>query len=352
MHFAELTQIGDHYVNEEGTGGVRQACLDGIAARLRNLRISLEAAKARTEQQVGTGTVRERAAFFQGGTDVAARAAAERHVKELQNKIEAEQAKLERQGAVLRPDGTIDWGLTSRQVVYDHGAQAQGLTRLHPYNGLLYQDGNHTTKFDTSSLVTAFGGRGWAIYVMSEEGNIHACSHSVGHRHHSSLLAGANVAGAGEMRVLQGKLVHITNKSGHYAPAAAHLLQVLYVLRKRGVSLFSTRVSFKTANAQQDFGSVDAFLADLTANGIEADYEYAKLLAYLNTIPYATFDPLARAHGWRWVDPAEIAAGKRGVVRLADGAPVSHRDVRKWLKSLGHSLGGNVPQKVQGGWGR
>jgi hypothetical protein len=356
MHFPDLTQMGASYANEEGTGGVRQSFLDGVATNLRKLRMDLNAAKAKTQQQIGTGSVKTRAAFFQSGAGGKQREDAEKEERELERKITAAEAKLVRQGAVLKPDGTIDWVLTSRQVIYDHTAAAQGLTRLHPHNdGLLYTAANHLTKFDTSGMVTAFGGKGWAIYVMSDTGNIHVSSHSVGHRHHSSLLAGANVAGAGEMRVLQGKLVHISNKSGHYAPAAAHFLQVFHVLRKRRVSLFNTKLSFKTATGQTDYTSVDAFMTALRANGIDTDYEFTKMMAYLNPaiLPYHQFVPLAAAQGWRWGTAADFAlgapaAGGRGVVRISDGTQVSHSDVRKWLKSLGRTFN----TTVQSGAGR
>ena len=349
MHFPELTAMGQLYAAEEGTPGVRRAILDGYAASLLNLQMQQAAARAAAAQPVATGSVRDRVNFF--SSDLTRRREdAERLVRELQTKIDGVRAKLARQGGTLNPDGTIDWVQTSRQVVYDHSAAAQGLTQLHAGNGLLYTNAACTTKFDTVGMVTAFGGKGWAIYVMSPTGNIHASPHSVGNRHHSSLLAGANVAGAGEMRVMQGKLVHISNKSGHYAPAAAHFVQVLYVLTKRGVSTFGTKVSFRTAAGQQDFTSIDAFLASLTASGMETDFEFSKMMAYLSAIPFATFVGLAAVQGWRWGAPADFAAGApaaggRGIVRIADGTQVPHRDVRKWLKGQGRAL----QQTVQSG---
>jgi hypothetical protein len=155
------------------------------------------------------------------------------------------------------------------------------------------------------------------------------------------------------MRVLQGKLVHISNKSGHYAPAAAHFVQVLYVLRKRGVSLFNTKITFKTAAGQQDFNSVDAFMASLVATGMETDFDFGKMMSYLNKLPYAQFVLLATAKGWRWGTPMDFAvggpaAGGKGVVKIADGTQVPHKDVRKWLKGLGYTL---LPA-VQSGVGR
>lgn len=74
---------------------------------------------------------------------------------------------------------------------------------------------------------------------MSGENNIHVSSHSVGGRHHSSLLAGENVACAGEMEVRRGKLVTLSNKSGHYQPEPVYLTQVIRVLSDAGVDEIS-----------------------------------------------------------------------------------------------------------------
>jgi hypothetical protein len=65
--------------------------------------------------------------------------------------------------------------------------------------------------------------------------------------------------------------------------------------------------------------------------------EYAKLLAYLVLIPWPEFDGLITPKGWRWVDLVERAAGERGLKTVAGNLPVPHRDVRKWLKSIGRT---------------
>ncbi len=159
-------------------------------------RMDLAAAKARVEnREVGSGSVRDRINFFAGGAGAQAQTAAAAEVKRLEGIVDRLLAKLQRQGAVLRPNGSIDWSVTSRVVVYDHTAAAQGLTKLRFANGLLYTDDACKVAFDTTDMVTHFGGRGWAIYVLSPTGNIHASPHSVGHRHHSSFLAGGDVAG-------------------------------------------------------------------------------------------------------------------------------------------------------------
>ena len=84
-------------------------------------------------------------------------------------------------------------------------------------------------------MVTHFSGPGYAIYVMSKEGHLYVSSHSVGHRHHSSLLAGGVVAGAGELKVSAGWLRWISNKSGHYQPDVFDMYQTLRSLESQGV---------------------------------------------------------------------------------------------------------------------
>ena len=352
MHFPHMTEIGERYYEKEvGTEGHRRKFLDGCATDLQDLKIRLAAARVRASAvrvAPAGASVKERAAFFEAGAaqpqnrhpgaGETQKAAARALVGVLEGKIESLTQKLVRQGAVILANGTIDWIQTTAKVYYDTTAAQQGLTRLHFQRGLIFTDAACTTPFDTIGKVTAAAGIGWAIYVVSAEGNIHAASHSVGKYHHSSLLAGANVAGAGELRVLAGKLVEISNKSGHYTPAASHLIQVLYLLKKRGVDLHSTKVKLHSNLGIQNFPSVAAFMTALPAMGFEPDFELTKLLALLTQLPYDQFAAAAAAVGWRWVDDPERARGLRGVVQIADGAPVPHRDARKWLKSIGQTI--------------
>jgi hypothetical protein len=62
--------------------------------------------------------------------------------------------------------------------------------------------------------------------------------------HHSSVLAGAPVAGAGELAVKQGKITTVTNFSGHYKPSTAALMQTVEQLLKQGALLDKQYVMF------------------------------------------------------------------------------------------------------------
>jgi len=91
--------------------------------------------------------------------------------------------------------------------------------------------------FDTSAASSAHSGGGNAIFVMDANGQIYASkTQVVGEFHHSSLAAGQPVAAAGELRVEQGVLKGISDKSGHYRPTSDMTDQALNVLESRGIN--------------------------------------------------------------------------------------------------------------------
>jgi hypothetical protein len=91
--------------------------------------------------------------------------------------------------------------------------------------------------YDTSSAESLHSGKGSAIFVMDEQGNLYSeTKHSYGEFHHSSFLSGEPVAAAGEIQVSRGVLIDIYGKSGHYQPPAAFLDQAVNQLRTSGVN--------------------------------------------------------------------------------------------------------------------
>ena len=92
--------------------------------------------------------------------------------------------------------------------------------------------------FDTSLGRSAHqGGEGRAIFVMDRDGNLYASNyHGVGEFHHSSFLGGRPVAGAGELGVKDGKLVTLTDQSGHYKPGPEFTGQVVDRLKGGGIT--------------------------------------------------------------------------------------------------------------------
>lgn len=349
-HYPYLTEIGNQYNNEQGTAGHRVGFLDSTAGLLRSSLIQLAAAQAATQTQPFAGSVKDRARAFENAETN--QAALKEAVYTAQAKVDKCKRQLQRMGARVDANNTIDWGFSHRTVVYDNSPATKGLTRVRFDHGRLFTDDGHRQPLDTRLMVTANMGPGYAIYVMSETGNIHVSSHSVGDRHHSSLLAGSNVAGAGEMKVITGDLKWISNKSGHYFPEVEHFMQTLHSIQKKGVNLGGVKVSFLFQGGPPrgaPYASVAEFLAAKQAEGVP-DYEYAKLLRVLCQVPYAEFVGLAAAKGWRWAAPAEFAANKCGVVTLA-GDQVPHRDVRKWLKNELGRVAGAAPL-IKSGAGR
>jgi hypothetical protein len=343
-HYYRLSQIGGSYSAEEGTSPHREDFLNSLASRYRTavmqMKVARENAAKPADYRVEVGgrvSVKAQAAKFENLE--ATQAAAKTALNQAIDNVARFERYLKRMGATLISDpdnpkcGHIDWGFTTQTVVYDRQLEAQGKTRLRAKGGRLFLDDAFREPFDTRLMVTANMGPGYAIYVMSQTGNIHVSSHSVGHRHHSSLLAGQNVAGAGEMQVWDGRLKWISNKSGHYFPEIEHFMQTLHSLRKQGVPLDTVRVGFLFRGSPpkgEPHASVPAFMNAKLGTVVE-DYEYDKLVRYLMLVPVADFMSLAAGKGWRWVTDAEIRAGQRGVKTLA-GDSVPHRDVRKWLK--------------------
>lgn len=90
---------------------------------------------------------------------------------------------------------------------------------------------------DTTHVVG--GGRGTtgrAIYVMDKQGNIYIHTKPKTFTiHHSSLVAGGEVAAAGEIRIEDGILVYIDRNSGHYKVEQRFLDQAIQRLKDLGV---------------------------------------------------------------------------------------------------------------------
>jgi len=136
------------------------------------------------------------------------------------------------QGAVNGPQAPVQLGPNQvagnkTKVKYLETSEARNEFKLE-VGGSITQGGQ---PFDTSKMYSKFMGDGFGIYVMAKDGTFYATSHKIGLFHHSSFLAGGDVAGAGEMKVVGGTLQFVTNKSGHYWPGDQELAQTLNELR-------------------------------------------------------------------------------------------------------------------------
>ncbi len=330
MKYPYLSQVGQRYSSEVGTSGVRQDALEPLAVKLRTAMADLKSALATSPsvQPVvppSGGGVKALIKLHESQQKEAGPGEIER----LRAKMEQLRQWLTRQGVLVGRDGEILWQEdTAKVVVYDRDLTAQGMTRIRFSGGRLFWDDNHLNPLDTTRMMTHFSGPGYAIYVMSKEGNIHVSSHSVGHRHHSSLLAGGNVAGAGELKAINGWLAYLSNKSGHYAPNLDHLIQTLHQLDKHGVPMTFEILHVVSRVEQHSYRNADALIKALQLDE-QPDYELNKLLAYHTDLT----DKVLLRHSpnpwkWRW-DPANQ---KPGVYDLVTFEMVPHKAVRTRLK--------------------
>jgi|GEM_PF-6305294 hypothetical protein len=95
---------------------------------------------------------------------------------------------------------------------------------------------------------------GSALYVMSSRGDIYSGSDEVYWRHHSSFLAGADVAAAGMIKVTNGQIEWVSNSSGHYEPEPKFLNNILDLLEKNNVDLSKITVK-EDRNSECPLGS-------------------------------------------------------------------------------------------------
>ncbi|MFE1593272.1 hypothetical protein [Nocardia sp. NPDC058705] len=149
--------------------------------------------------------------------------------------------------ATFRGEHLVDnsvWGKT--QVQYLDYNERQRF-RLHGYDGLLHTVGGDL--FDTTSAQTLWtpqGGR--AIFAMDQDGNLYSAPfHILGKFHHSSFLAGAPAAGAGEIAARDGKVIMISDHSTHYQPTRKFTRQVLDSLRRQGAAIDDNQVEYHSA---------------------------------------------------------------------------------------------------------
>ena len=193
--------------------------------------------------------------------------------QEIAEKIIKIRLWLSRQGVKISADGKTIWWPREKKMLWDQQLFQQGFSQVEFVLGKIYwsqhgagltpeqweltnssrsvwvQQGpkwvrsNQPIPVDTKSMVTYLSGPGAGIYVFSKEGHLHISSHKVGQRHHSSLLAGGDVACAGEIWVTQGTITAISNKSGHYHPQTHHLKQMLeHLSEEAGLDIASLTV--------------------------------------------------------------------------------------------------------------
>ena len=318
IHYRNLAEVDSRYQNEEGSASAFRAPTNGMITRKeRDLKIKLiqlgQLNSMLRRQSRGLGALTHKTQIAMLRTEIA--------------KVEADvhQRKIffEQQGFKLNPDGSVNWQASSTVVAYDHSPAATGNTCLRGSGGKLMWM-NTGTEASTLNMTTFFKGVGYGIYVMSARGNIHLHGHSIGSYHHSSLLHGGNVAGAGEMQIDDnGNLKYLNNKSGHYKPSPVHLSQVIHQLRRMGVQNNFTVAEYQGRDFKEM--SVTQFLAK---DDDQHDIELIRLLDYSMNFT----DPrIAGALGMQWK-----AQPEPGFYSTSSGYKVPHKIARKKLKAHGY----------------
>lgn len=126
----------------------------------------------------------------------------------------------EQYGAAMHPQ------FQNKKVEYLYKDEDRSKYFLHFQNGFVVDENFQRRCPDTC--------RG--IYVMSSTGVIYFREgHNPYEFHHSSFLAGAPVAAAGEIIIENGRIVMVNNRSGHYRASFAHVFQFLLELQKKKV---------------------------------------------------------------------------------------------------------------------
>jgi len=101
-------------------------------------------------------------------------------------------------------------------------------------------------KFSGTNLINEYSNKpliGDCIYVLSPGGDFYAAVETRAtqlHFHHSSLLAGEDVAAAGHMK--GGGFLYLDLESGHYKPGMQHMYNAVKALKDKGVDLTKTMV--------------------------------------------------------------------------------------------------------------
>lgn len=81
-------------------------------------------------------------------------------------------------------------------------------------DGVFYDSNNNPAS--TEMYYTNEAGPGWATIVQSTEGQIFIFEHRRSELHHTTISAGKPVRYAGEIKLVEGQVVGLTSKTGHY----------------------------------------------------------------------------------------------------------------------------------------
>jgi hypothetical protein len=351
--FVQLAGRGENYEQEETVqrpdlAGVITGSANGIKALYETRQAlqaiadpsdapALAAAKARLLPNAPNASTRV------AGMDLAQTQA------DISNSYDTAYERARLQDFPIDAQGNLDpVALAARLVEYDRppvggvGPNPQDASRVLVSAAGLRRNNATQDPVDTTNSITHFSGKGTEIFVVSPSGELHMASHKVGKFHHSSLLAGGNVALGGEMVVHGGHIVSMTNKSGHYAPTPAHLRQFLHILQKKGVSLGFRIWGQPPAMPAEAAGfTAQTWLASLPA---KENYQFESTAALYESYAVQFGHDLVRDHllvtlHWK----ADLAG--TGMLDQAD-QPLTQKQVRQALKARFGAARSKVTSKV------
>jgi len=147
------------------------------------------------------------------------------------------------------------WG--GRYTRYFDETQRQRYEIFVKSGKLVDRNGKPVTTKGTITAAGAGADADFATYAMDENGRLYFTRYPVVTQfHHSSFLAGGPVAAAGEIKIINGKLMRINNSSGHYKPSKAQVEQVLTELKARGYNTGAVKVEGQGGSAAPSGGVV------------------------------------------------------------------------------------------------
>lgn len=137
------------------------------------------------------------------------------------------------------------------QLHFRPGVDSTGAENMRVSGGSLEKGAEHIFVMDGEGQMFAKGGQA-ALNQTDETGRgVHV--------HHSSFLAGEDIAGAGEMKIDNtGFLKEVTDRSGHYKPGETQTQQTLAELEDKGVNLNNVKFTLdrgeeKTTGMAKEF---------------------------------------------------------------------------------------------------
>lgn len=164
------------------------------------------------------------------------------------------------------------------QMKYFYTEEERAPHQLSFKEGVIYWQGK---PFDTKANYSFHSGQGVCIYVLGVDEEFYVNNHVAGEIHHSSEFAGGEIIGGGELIAENGKLLSISNKSGHYRPGSKDILSTLRILEKKYGSLAYVELDIFLTNGilltEAIFNAQDFLNSEGRTSAIRACYGWSLL---------------------------------------------------------------------------